>query len=131
MFDLTNFDNDEGKVLVVLGSVELAGFPYDPSDRAAQRAAHAEARAFIRGWSMRAALSVTGYSNGAPVYAAPKVNEAGIPVFEKPAPACDRCGETGDIRAIRQPYGPADHVCADCFAQADAENSFTDLKEAI
>lgn len=78
------------------------------------------------------ALSVTAAQAEAVAAAfAPKVNEAGIPVFEKPAPACDRCGEMGDIRAIRQPYGPADHVCAACFAQADAENSFTDLKEAI
>ena len=55
---------------------------------------------------------------------APKVNAAGVPVFEspEPAPCCDLCGEAGEIRVYRD-----DMLCGPCFAANDAENSFTDF----
>ena len=44
-------------------------------------------------------------------------------------PACDNCGETGEIRTIHRDTSPT-HLCAACFARMDAENSFTDFPRA-
>ena len=65
---LTTRDNDEGVVAVMDGARMVKPFDYDTRDRKSQKAAHAEARAFIDG----------------AVYAAARLglNAAGVPVFE-------------------------------------------------
>lgn len=79
---LTLQDNDMGVVSVLMGDVRMISFDYDEDDRKSHKSAHALGRAFIAGWTARSALMVVGYKDGIPIYGAPKVNEAGVPVYE-------------------------------------------------
>jgi hypothetical protein len=69
---LRTSDQDEGEVFVLDGSTEVWSVAYDPDSRESQKQAHYEAHIFIAGAKWQQAKSI----------GAPKVNSAGVPVFE-------------------------------------------------